>query len=59
MSAGNHAQAVAWWAQKERVKATIVMPEQAPLSKVMKTKSLGAEVILKGRTLNESQTYVS
>ena len=59
MSAGNHAQAVAWWAQKERVKATIVMPEQAPLSKVMKTKSLGAEVILKGRTLNESQTFVS
>jgi threonine dehydratase len=59
MSAGNHAQAVAWWAQKEQVKATIVMPEQAPLSKVMKTKSLGAEVILKGRTLNESQTYVS
>ena len=58
MSAGNHAQAVAWWAQKERVKATIVMPEQAPLSKVMKTKSLGAEVILKGRTLNESQTFV-
>ena len=59
MSAGNHAQAVAWWAQKEGVKATIVMPEQAPLSKVMKTKSLGAEVILKGRTLNESQTFVS
>ena len=59
MSAGNHAQAVAWWAQKEGVKAKIVMPEQAPLSKVMKTKSLGAEVILKGRTLNESQTYVS
>ena len=59
MSAGNHAQAVAWWAQKENIKATIVMPEHAPLSKVMKTKSLGAEVILKGRTLNESQTYVS
>ena len=59
MSAGNHAQAVAWWAKKERVNATIVMPEHAPLSKVMKTKSLGADVILKGRTLNESQTYVS
>ena len=59
MSAGNHAQAVAWWAQKEKVNATIVMPEHAPLSKVMKTKRLGAEVILKGRTLNESQTYVS
>ena len=59
MSAGNHAQAVAWWAKKERINATIVMPEHAPLFKVMKTKSLGADVILKGRTLNESQTYVS
>ena len=59
MSAGNHAQAVAWWAKKERVNATIVMPEHAPLFKVMKTKSLGADVILRGRTLNESQTYVS
>lgn len=59
MSAGNHAQAVAWWAKKEGVDATIVMPEHAPLSKVMKTKSLGADVILKGRTLNESQAYVS
>ena len=35
------------------------MPEHAPLFKVMKTKSLGADVILRGRTLNESQTYVS
>ena len=59
MSAGNHAQAVAWWAKKECVNATIVMPEHAPLFKVMKTKSLGADVILRGRTLNESQTYVS
>jgi len=59
MSAGNHAQAVAWWAKKERVNATIIMPEHAPLFKVMKTKSLGADVILRGRTLNESQTYVS
>ena len=58
MSAGNHAQAVAWWAKKECVKATIVMPEHAPLSKVMKTKELGAKVILKGRTLNESQAFV-
>ena len=58
MSAGNHAQAVAWWAKQEKINATIVMPEQAPFSKVMKTKELGAKVILKGRTLNESQTFV-
>ena len=58
MSAGNHAQAVAWWAKQEKINATIVMPEQAPFSKVMKTKELGAKVILKGRTLNESQAFV-
>ena len=38
MSAGNHAQAVAWWARQQGIKATIIMPEQAPFSKVMKTK---------------------
>ncbi len=59
MSAGNHAQAVAWWAKQRNIRATIIMPEQAPFSKVMKTKSLGANVILKGRTLNESQEYVN
>ncbi len=58
MSAGNHAQAVAWWAQQQNIKATIIMPEQAPFSKVMKTKALGADVILKGRTLNESKEFV-
>ena len=59
MSAGNHAQAVAWWAQQQNIKATIIMPEQAPFSKVMKTKALGADVILKGRTLNESKEFVN
>jgi len=58
MSAGNHAQAVAWWAKQQKINATIIMPEQAPFSKVMKTKELGAKVILKGRTLNESQSFV-
>ena len=58
MSAGNHAQAVAWWAREQGIKATIVMPEQAPFAKVMKTKEYGANVILKGRTLDESQSFV-
>ena len=58
MSAGNHAQAVAWWAKYQGINATIVMPEQAPFSKVMKTKEYGANVILKGRTLDESRTFV-
>jgi len=59
MSAGNHAQAVAFHAQKANLSATIVMPEQAPFSKVARTKDLGAEVILRGRTLNETTSFVS
>ena len=58
MSAGNHAQAVAWHSKKLGIKATIIMPEQAPFSKVSRTRELGAEVILKGRTLNESFDFV-
>jgi threonine dehydratase len=58
MSAGNHAQAVAYHAQKLGLPATIVMPEQAPFSKVARTKEFGAEVMLRGRTLNETTNYV-
>ena len=58
MSAGNHAQAVAYNAQKFNIPATIVMPEQAPFSKVARTKDYGAKVVLRGRTLNETTTYV-
>ena len=59
MSAGNHAQAVAWWAREQGIKATIIMPEQAPFAKVMKTKEYGGNVILKGRTMDEAQSFVS
>jgi len=58
MSAGNHAQAVAYHAANFGIPATIVMPEQAPFSKVARTKELGAEVILRGRTLNETTRFV-
>ena len=47
-SAGNHAQGVAYAAKKYGVKAVIVMPTTTPLMKVNRTKSYGAEVILKG-----------
>ena len=47
-SAGNHAQGVAYAAQKFGCKATIVMPTVTPLIKVNRTKSYGAEVILYG-----------
>ncbi len=58
MSAGNHAQAVAWWAKQKGINATIIMPEQAPFSKVMKTKEYGGNVILRGRTIDEAQSFV-
>lgn len=53
-SAGNHAQGVAYGARAAGIKATIVMPEQAPLAKVMATRSYGAEVVLAGSVYDES-----
>jgi threonine dehydratase len=58
MSAGNHAQAVAWHARKLGVVATIVMPEGTPHVKAENTRALGANVILQGVTLSDSQTIV-
>jgi threonine dehydratase len=54
MSAGNHAQAVAYHAGRLGIPATIVMPEPTPLVKVENTRSHGAEVVLCGETLFES-----
>ena len=45
-SAGNHAQGVAYAARMANIKATIVMPQVAPLAKVMATRGYGAEVVL-------------
>ena len=45
-SAGNHAQGVALAAQKNGIKATICLPDGAPISKIEATKSYGAEVCL-------------
>ena len=54
MSAGNHAQAVAYHAGRFGAPATIVMPETTPLVKVENTRALGARVVLHGETLSES-----
>lgn len=54
MSAGNHAQAVAYHARRLGIPSTIVMPESAPLVKAENTRSYGARVILFGETLYES-----
>lgn len=53
-SAGNHAQGVAFAAQKLGVKAIIVMPKTAPLIKVEATKSYGAHVLLHGNCYDEA-----
>ncbi len=53
-SAGNHAQGVAYAAQRYGVHATIVMPTTTPLIKVNRTKSYGAEVVLYGDVYDEA-----
>lgn len=54
MSAGNHAQGVAYHAQRLGIPATIVMPRSTPNAKVDQTRVFGPEVILHGIVLDES-----
>jgi threonine dehydratase len=56
MSAGNHAQAVAYHAARLGIPATIVMPVTTPFVKVAATRSYGAEVVLEGETVSDAQT---
>lgn len=56
MSAGNHAQALAYHARRLGVPATIVMPERTPYVKISNTEAFGARVVLGGETLAESAT---
>lgn len=51
MSAGNHAQGVAYHARRLGIPATIVMPEDTPFTKVERTASHGARIVLRGRGL--------
>jgi len=53
-SAGNHAQGVAFAAAVLGARATVVMPQGAPLPKVEATKGYGAEVILQGETIDDA-----
>ncbi|GGE77710.1 threonine ammonia-lyase [Stappia taiwanensis] len=55
MSAGNHAQAVAYHARRLGIPATIVMPEPTPFVKVAATRSYGAQVVLAGEMLADAQ----
>ena len=54
MSAGNHAQGVAYNAKKLSIPATIVMPITTPYVKVKYTQEHGADVVLHGQTLSEA-----
>ena len=56
-SAGNHAQGVAYAAQKFGARAVIVMPTTTPLIKVNRTKGYGAEVVLRGDVYDEACDY--
>ncbi|WP_137286656.1 threonine ammonia-lyase [Halorussus salinisoli] len=55
-SAGNHAQGVALAATKSGVDSKIVMPENAPISKIKATRDYGATVVLHGDDYNDAQT---
>src|SRR5881227_3988044 len=55
MSAGNHAQAVAYHAARLGIPATIVMPQTTPFVKIAATRAHGAEVVLDGETITEAQ----
>jgi len=56
MSAGNHAQGVAYHAGRLGIPATIVMPVSTPFNKVKHTRDFGASVVLSGRDLAEANT---
>lgn len=58
MSAGNHAQGVAYHATRLGIKSVIVMPRNTPFTKVRNTRELGGEVILHGETLADAQEFL-
>ncbi|MDA8523173.1 threonine ammonia-lyase [Acidovorax sp. NCPPB 4044] len=57
MSAGNHAQGVAYHAQRLGLVAVIVMPRFTPGVKVERTRGFGAQVVLHGDTLEEARAH--
>jgi threonine dehydratase len=57
MSAGNHAQGVAYHARRLNIPATIVMPVGTPMVKIENTRRHGAEVVISGATLEEAGAF--
>jgi len=56
-SAGNHAQGVAFVAQRLGIPATIVMPTGTPFTKISRTEALGATIVLFGETLADAAAH--
>src|SRR6202008_3518775 len=54
VSAGNHAQGLAYHARRLGIAATVVMPRTASAVKIERVRDLGPEVILQGRTFSEA-----
>ena len=57
MSAGNHAQGVAYHAARLGIRATVVMPDGTPFLKVRRTRDYGADVVLEGATFEQSSAF--
>jgi threonine dehydratase len=57
MSAGNHAQGVAYHAQRLGIAATIVMPKGTPFTKVRRTRDFGARVLVEGEMLADANAF--
>ena len=58
MSAGNHAQGLAYISKKMNIISNIVMPKGTPFTKIRRTRNFGGNVILKGETLNDAYNHV-
>lgn len=57
VSAGNHAQGVAYHAQRLGIHAVIVMPESTPAAKIDRTRAFGAEIVLHGKDFDAAETH--
>lgn len=57
VSAGNHAQGVAYHAERMGIPATIVMPRFAPAVKVERTRGFGASVVIEGDTFDDARAH--
>ena len=58
-SAGNHAQGVAYHAQRLGLRSVIVMPKHASMVKVERTRGFGAEVVLHGETFDAAREHAA